>query len=94
MDTPNTPIARACKHLGGQGAVARLLGLKPPTVNEWCTGKRKVPAERCIQIEQLTDGAVRCEELLPDFPWAAFRNQRIAAKPVKPARRVAAGQGA
>ena len=30
-------------------------------------------AERCIQIEKATAGAVRCEQLRPDIDWAYLR---------------------
>lgn len=44
-----------------QGTVAFWLHNKPPTI------------ERCIQIEKLTAGQVRCEELRPDVDWAYLR---------------------
>lgn len=53
--------------------MARLLGVTPSTVNQWTTGYRPVPAERCPEIEKLTQGAVRCEELRPDVDWAYLR---------------------
>ena len=31
--------------------------------------KANISAARCIQIELLTDGAVTCEELNPNFDW-------------------------
>jgi len=44
-----------------QGTVAFWLHNKPPTI------------ERCIQIEKLTAGKVRCEDLRPDVDWAYLR---------------------
>lgn len=35
--------------------------------SQWKNGSRQVPAERCIDIERATDGAVTCEELRPDL---------------------------
>lgn len=66
-------IKRACEIAGGQSAMARLLGVKPPSVNEWIKGGRPVPAERCPAIERATEGAVRCEDLRPDVDWAYLR---------------------
>ena len=68
-----TALLNACKAIGGQSALARALGVTPPTVNEWIKAKRPVPAERCPTIERLTLGAVRCEELRPDVDWAFLR---------------------
>ena len=55
--------------------MASALGIAQPTVSEWHRGDRRVPAERCPQIERATDGAVRCEDLRPDIDWAVLRLQ-------------------
>lgn len=55
--------------------MARILGVKPPTVNQWVNGDRHVPAERCPDIEAATGGAVTCEELRPDISWAVLRRR-------------------
>lgn len=68
-----TALINACATFGGQAALARVLGVKPPTVNQWIKDDRPVPAERCIEIERATHGAVRCEELRPDVDWAYLR---------------------
>lgn len=67
-------IERAIKVLGSQAALATALGVKQPTVSEWLRGDRKVPAERCPQIERATSGAVRCEDLRPDVQWGVLRD--------------------
>lgn len=66
-------IARVVEILGSQLALAKALGIKPPTVHQWLSGKRPVPAERCPSIERLTDGAVLCEQLRPDVEWSFLR---------------------
>lgn len=38
-------------------------------ISAWKTGARPVPIPRCIEIEQVTEGIVTCEELRPDFNW-------------------------
>lgn len=68
-----TPLQRACDFVGGQAALARLLDVKPPTVNQWIKSGRPVPAERCPQIERATGRRVTCEELRPDVDWAYLR---------------------
>lgn len=52
--------------LGGPTAVARMLGIKAPSVIGW--GGR-VPPDRCPAIERATGGAVTCEQLRPDVVW-------------------------
>ncbi len=72
--TPHTAIKKTCRVIGSQAALARLIGVTPPTVNQWVSGHRQVPAERCPQIEKATLGAVKCEELRPDIDWAYLRS--------------------
>lgn len=69
----NKALIYACNKIGGQAALARVLGVKPPTVNQWIKSGRPVPAERCPEIERATAGAVRCEDLRPDVDWAYLR---------------------
>lgn len=69
-------IAKACKAVGGQAALARSLNVTPATVSQWVNEVRPVPAERCPSIERITQGAVRCEDLRPDVDWAYLRNSR------------------
>lgn len=71
-----SPIQNACAKLGGQAALARELGLTAAAVSQWVAGIRPVPAEHCPRIERLTDGEVRCEELLPNVDWAYLRASR------------------
>jgi DNA-binding transcriptional regulator YdaS (Cro superfamily) len=67
------PIEKACRAVGSQSALAAALGVARPTVNQWVFAKRPIPAERCIDIERATGGAVRCEDLRPDIDWAYLR---------------------
>lgn len=66
-------IQEACKAVGGQAAMSRRLGVSSPTVNQWTTGTRQIPAERCPEIEKATNGAVTCEDLRPDVDWKYLR---------------------
>ncbi|MGY4696576.1 helix-turn-helix domain-containing protein [Xylella fastidiosa subsp. sandyi] len=78
----NEPIAInvACQLVGGQSALAGLLGVSSPTVNQWCNGVRPVPAERCPSIERATSGEVTCEELRPDVDWEYLRGAAAAGQ--------------
>ncbi len=61
----------------GRGAeIAQHLGLSPVLVTQWALKRRQVPAERCPDIEQATNGQVTCEELRPDVNWSVLRNKK------------------
>lgn len=69
MGIMDTAIKRACELAGGQAALARGIGIRPPSINEWISSGRPVPHERCPDIERVTEGKVACEELRPDLTW-------------------------
>jgi DNA-binding transcriptional regulator YdaS (Cro superfamily) len=77
-------VRRAIDHAGGVTALARKLDVSPPTVAQWASNTRPVPAERCPQIDRATSGAVRCEELRPDIEWAVLR--KAATPAVEPSQ--------
>lgn len=66
-------IKKACLIVGGQASLAELIGVSPSVVNQWIMGRRPIPAERCIGIEKVTGGYVRCEDLRPDVGWSYLR---------------------
>lgn len=56
-------LLKAIENVGGQSALARLLGVKQPVVANWLS--RRLPAERVLRIESLT--GVPRSELRPDL---------------------------
>ena len=66
-----SPVDKAAQIVGGLTTLARMLGVSPPTVHEWKTHKRPVPASRCMSIVRVTNGAVTLQELRPD-DWANY----------------------
>lgn len=58
---------------GAAAQLARALGVSSVIVSHWVTGVKPVSAERCLDIERVTGGAVRCEELRPDIAWSVLR---------------------
>lgn len=60
---------RAAKLVDGQRALARILGVEPPTVNQWTNRTRPVPDDKCVAIELATAGEIGCEELAPERRW-------------------------
>ncbi|HIH5083937.1 helix-turn-helix domain-containing protein [Klebsiella grimontii] len=71
-------IREACRMVGGQAEMSRKLGVSSPTVNQWTTGIRQIPAERCPEIEKVTGGSVTCEELRPDVEWRYLRGTSLS----------------
>lgn len=67
------PIDQAAAVLGSQSALAAALKVSKTAVSQWKEEGRRVPAEHCPQIERLTGGAVRCEQLRPDMAWDVLR---------------------
>ncbi|MEI7216245.1 helix-turn-helix domain-containing protein [Pectobacterium carotovorum] len=74
MSKESPALKDACLDIGGQASMARLLGVSAPTINQWVNGVRPIPAERCLEIEKITQGKVTCEELRPDVDWAYLRS--------------------
>lgn len=66
-------IRRACNLLGSQSALAAILEVSTPTVNQWIKGKRRVPPKQCPPIEKALFGKVKCEQLRPDVDWSYLR---------------------
>lgn len=73
-------LNKTIKYFGSLSAVARALELSGyQVVQQWVSAKR-VPAEHCPRIEELTYGEIRCEELNDRVNWAVVRN---SAPPTK-----------
>ena len=60
----NDAVQRAADAVGGQSALARLIRVKPQSVQLWCATGRP-PIERMLQIEAAT--GVPWQELRPDL---------------------------
>lgn len=77
-DTAKLALRRAAEVLGGQAALATLLGYQDRrNVWPWFNTDRKFPAEHCPLVEEATRNAgspVTCEELRPDVQWAVLRD--------------------
>jgi DNA-binding transcriptional regulator YdaS (Cro superfamily) len=51
--------------LGSQEALASNLKIRSPSISEW-RKRGRVPAERCLEIERLTENRVTRYDLRPD----------------------------
>lgn len=68
-----TPLEQAIAILGNTSALARELGIRPWAVSKW--NKHRPPKERCLAIEQATDGKITAEQLRPDLNWDYIRSK-------------------
>ena len=66
----NTALNKACEVMGTQDALASALRIRSPSISDW-RKRGKVPAERCLSIEQVTGGRVTRHDLRPDVFGAA-----------------------
>lgn len=66
MSTQITPVEQACKEVGSQAELAKLLKVSPPTVNQWVKGGRPVPVEACVVISKTPNVTVKRWDLRPD----------------------------
>jgi len=62
-------LHQAIRYVGSQAELARRLGVRPQLISQWKSGKRPIPPARAAQIEEITQGEVKRQDLLPDFPW-------------------------
>ena len=64
---------------GRVAITARHLKVAASFVSNVKRGVKEMPAEHCPAIEELTGGAVRCEEMRPDVKWHVLR---ASARPI------------
>lgn len=50
---------------GSQRTLAAKLGITPVLISQWARAQRPVPADRCVEIEVATAGAVTRKDLRP-----------------------------
>jgi len=53
------------QYFGNKANIARTFEVTPQAVNSWFV--REVPIKRAIEIEQVTDGVIKREDLRPDI---------------------------
>ncbi len=80
-------IQRACDIVGGQSALARLIGISPSFMAQVAKQQRPLPLDRCTAIERATEGAVTRRDLRPDDWWLIWPELVTAEHPI-PAEQV------
>lgn len=72
----HTQLKKACDIVGTQAELAKKLGVKPPTVNQWLRFVKKIPLKQCVKIELLTNGEVKREDLNPSVDWELLQSSK------------------
>jgi DNA-binding transcriptional regulator YdaS (Cro superfamily) len=84
-------LAAAAALIGGQAALARLLGYDDRrNVNPWFSTARPFPEEHCPTVEFATNGKHTCERLRPDVRWVRIADANWPHPNGRPAIDVAA----
>lgn len=70
----HTTLAQWLRVYGRGKMLADLLGVSESMVSMWASGKRSATAERCLEIERATIGAVQASTLRPDINWTRVKS--------------------
>jgi len=61
----------------GSAELARRLRCSKQLVSHWRVGRLRIPAERAVEIEQITNGEIQRGELRPDL-WPTTNHPEAA----------------
>lgn len=67
---------------GRTNTLAALLGVSGSLVTQWANGNKGVSAERAVEIERATDGAVTRRDLRPADWWLVWPEMVTAEFPI------------
>ena len=80
MDTTSLSIADIIQYFGNQSILARRLGIKPQSIQEWVSSDH-LPIRRALQIERLTNGEIPFTSIVhltgSDLPCVAISSKDI-----------------
>ena len=62
---------------GSGAALARKINVPSVLITQWKKGIQRVPADKCLLIECVTNQQVRCEDLRPDLAWFVVRGSKL-----------------
>lgn len=66
-DTSLKALHAAIKYCGSQAALAGALGISKQAVNSWVKNRNRLPIDRAIEIERVTERQVLRQDLRPDL---------------------------
>jgi DNA-binding transcriptional regulator YdaS (Cro superfamily) len=66
-------IQKAIAIVGGAKELASIIGVSYKSVLDWKNGRTGLNIQNCLKIEQATEGKIKREDLLPNYPWESLR---------------------
>ena len=66
-------IQKAITIVGGAKELASIIGVSYKSVLDWKNGRTGLNIQNCLKIEQATEGKIKREDLLPNYPWESLR---------------------
>lgn len=66
-------ILEAIQIIGSATALSKKINVSYHTVLTWKNGRSSISPTNCQKIEKATDGQVKREDILPDYPWDELR---------------------
>ncbi|SCC31873.1 transcriptional regulator [Gilliamella intestini] len=78
MKKKNQAIKKVVDFFGGsQVETAKKLNVSKSQVWQWLNNVNSIAIEKAIDIEDKTNGAVKCEDLRPDVNWSVIRSKVV-----------------
>lgn len=75
MNTSKHIVKDAIQDIGGISFAANYFKIAPASVFGW-VARNSVPAKRSVDIEKLTNGKFKCEQLCPSVDWSYIRKSK------------------
>jgi DNA-binding transcriptional regulator YdaS (Cro superfamily) len=66
-------LKEAINVAGGVGALSSKSKISYQSIIDWRGGKKSPSHVSCKKIEKATEGAVKAEDILPDYPWEELK---------------------
>lgn len=68
-ETNFTKLNEAIEIAGGVGALSSKSKISYQSIIDWRSGKKSPSPISCKKIEKTLEGAIKAEDILPDYPW-------------------------
>ena len=66
-------IIKAIEIAGGMTKLCSKAHIGYQSLLDWKSGRKAPSSSSCLKIEKATNGEVKAEDILPDFPWHTMR---------------------
>lgn len=66
-------IKRAIEIAGGMTKLSLTANIGYQSILDWKSGRKTPSIANCLKLEKATNGEVKAEDILPDFPWHTLK---------------------